>query len=390
MIVRFASNLPLLADAAVATTPAEELVMTPAGVALALLSLFMIGCFVASFIMWGRLLWAGRRPLGDSALVPMRPRARPFWTAFDFVVFYGVLLVATITLMGVFQSAGWIAKPITNSMVDAGGETAAPSISIGQLAVSSLGTLLAMLGTIGLLRLRAGNVSAKLGLVPTASLVGLGFLSALLVLPPTMLMMGAVSRLQEYSHPVLEALKTNGAGGGPDWPVFAMLFVSTAVLAPVIEEFWFRGLLQGGLQRLADPVGRAGEPMPSPDESLTDDAVTDDAVTGKRPVELPVEHGDPYAVAAPQTIVSAAEIDDSPTNASWQPVAIWPIFATSVVFAAMHAGQGLAPIPLFFLSVALGYLYRQTGSLVPSIVVHFLLNGLTMVVTLLQMLQPPA
>jgi membrane protease YdiL (CAAX protease family) len=74
------------------------------------------------------------------------------------------------------------------------------------------------------------------------------------------------------------------------------------------------------------------------------------------------------------------------TRNDWTPTAIWPIVVASIVFALMHWGQGLAPIPLFFLSCALGYLYRQTGSLVPSIIVHFVLNGFTMCVTLLQLL----
>ena len=36
------------------------------------------------------------------------------------------------------------------------------------------------------------------------------------------------------------------------------------------------------------------------------------------------------------------------------------------------------PIALFLLGLALGYLYRRTGSLLPCIVVHFLLNAMTM------------
>jgi membrane protease YdiL (CAAX protease family) len=53
---------------------------------------------------------------------------------------------------------------------------------------------------------------------------------------------------------------------------------------------------------------------------------------------------------------------------------IFPILFTSVLFALMHSGQGPAPIALFFYSLALGYAYHRTGSLVPSIVMHMLLN----------------
>jgi membrane protease YdiL (CAAX protease family) len=44
----------------------------------------------------------------------------------------------------------------------------------------------------------------------------------------------------------------------------------------------------------------------------------------------------------------------------------------------MHAAHGPDPIPLFVLALGLGYLYRQTHRILPCIVVHFLLNLLTM------------
>ena len=54
-----------------------------------------------------------------------------------------------------------------------------------------------------------------------------------------------------------------------------------------------------------------------------------------------------------------------------------PIVISSFLFAAMHGGQWPAPVPLFFLALVLGYLYHQTHRLLPSLVVHALLNGST-------------
>ena len=48
---------------------------------------------------------------------------------------------------------------------------------------------------------------------------------------------------------------------------------------------------------------------------------------------------------------------------------------TSALFAVMHLGQGLAPIPLFVFSLLLGYLYQRTGSLLPCIGLHMINNG---------------
>ena len=65
------------------------------------------------------------------------------------------------------------------------------------------------------------------------------------------------------------------------------------------------------------------------------------------------------------------------------PTFLWqPVILSSVTFALLHAGHGPDPIPLFFLAVVLGYLYAKTHRLLPSIVVHMALNGLSMLMLL--------
>ncbi|CAN0491633.1 unnamed protein product, partial [Hapterophycus canaliculatus] len=137
-----------------------------------------------------------------------------------------------------------------------------PVITVPQLLISSFAMLLATLATMGLLTLMRPLVTRTpmnskpsvgslvqhqrpgFGWLPNFRLVGLGLVAAWLILPPTMLMMGAVSALQEYSHPVLDALKPADAGDGPNFAIFAALFFTTAIVTPVVEEFWFRGLLR--------------------------------------------------------------------------------------------------------------------------------------------------
>ena len=48
-------------------------------------------------------------------------------------------------------------------------------------------------------------------------------------------------------------------------------------------------------------------------------------------------------------------------------------------FALVHFSHGPDFVPLFVLSLGLGYLYRQTHRIMPSLVVHFGLNLMTMV-----------
>lgn len=55
-----------------------------------------------------------------------------------------------------------------------------------------------------------------------------------------------------------------------------------------------------------------------------------------------------------------------------------PIVITSVLFAVLHAGYGPDPFALFVFSLFLGYAYRQTHRIFPSLVVHGCLNGFTM------------
>lgn len=412
-------------------------------------SLSVLLAFGSSLVRWVVLLKKGKRPFGPNALVPLSSRPRPYWNAIHFVIFYGFVIVFSVLMSVGAGALGYldldalraasnetevedgseaVASSSFKTIELGGGEsnssetevavnqtnessdqspveavTAEPSvIGVPQLLISSFAMLLATLASMGLLTLmrpRLPNVSASsvdgseppiglampgFGWMPNWRLVGLGLVAAWLILPPTMLMMGAVSALQEYSHPVLDALKPSDADAGPDFAVFAALFFTTAIVTPVVEEFWFRGLLQGGLQRLAD---------------ARTDAVKW-GMTGTRASEetLPAlnETGDPFQPPqfeptlsndGPGTRVDLASLPDPSTRTDWVPTAIWPLLVASLLFAVMHWGQGLAPIPLFFLSLGLGYLYRQTGSLIPSIVVHFVLNGFTMSATFLELLR---
>ncbi|HMF13472.1 MAG TPA: CPBP family intramembrane glutamic endopeptidase, partial [Gemmataceae bacterium] len=60
------------------------------------------------------------------------------------------------------------------------------------------------------------------------------------------------------------------------------------------------------------------------------------------------------------------------------------IYATSALFAAAHSFAWPTPISLFVLALGLGYLVYRTQSIVGSITLHALFNGLSCVVLLLQ------
>ena len=143
---------------------------------------------------------------------------------------------------------------------------------------------------------------------------------------------------EEAGHPIEKLLNEDSSSGVIVWAVFAAV-----IAAPIVEEFLFRGILQGWLEK-----------------AFFRTRVLVNA-------ELATEAGGKdVAIATPS----------APTFL-WQPVIL-----SSVTFALLHAGHGPDPIPLFFLAVVLGYLYAKTHRLLPSIVVHMALNGLSMLMLL--------
>jgi len=64
------------------------------------------------------------------------------------------------------------------------------------------------------------------------------------------------------------------------------------------------------------------------------------------------------------------------------------IVASSLAFALAHLGQGLAWVPLFFFGLVAGYLARQTGSIVPGVILHGLFNAVSVVLVVLQTAAP--
>ncbi|MAI72775.1 MAG: hypothetical protein CMM01_17965 [Rhodopirellula sp.] len=325
------------------------------------LNLLLILSAVFSAAMWLRLLPAilrqGVRGFAETWL-PVRRRECPFWGVSEIFVMFGAMMVVGQLLLLLAHQAGWYELPeMGQPLVDQN-----PEMLFIRLAVAALANCV----SIGFILLWIWNISrdniGKFGLSVNHSMIGLGFKAAVMLLPPVMAVAALVNLwVAEYEHEVLDVLQQLGTSR-----VFAVLFFGTAIVTPIAEEILFRGLIQGGLQRLADRV--AGQV-----ESHASDLTFKQAAS---------EGDDRLGVE--DAIWNGQEMEDSESQGNWKPVSYWPVFAASAIFACMHLGQGAAPIPLFLLSVGLGYLYRQTGSLIPCIVVHMLLNGMTLLAVLLQ------
>jgi membrane protease YdiL (CAAX protease family) len=175
-----------------------------------------------------------------------------------------------------------------------------------------------------------------------------GGATSLMLIPIVMLIQLAVTQLIPYTHPTLDSLKENFTGSTVVWA-----WIAAVGVAPLTEEFFFRGLLQGWLQRTFDH-----------DESK-----------------------EVWFIGGPVTPETSRETpDEVPFQKFYR---FWaPIFISSVLFAAVHAGQGPAPVPLFVLALGLGYVFRKTGSLVPCVIVHVVLNALSLTVLSLGIMYP--
>jgi membrane protease YdiL (CAAX protease family) len=139
--------------------------------------------------------------------------------------------------------------------------------------------------------------------------------------------------------------------------VLAAVAVSAIVVAPLFEEFIFRLLIQGWLEKIlmrADGDDRPIDALP-----------------------LVASADSPAIIFQPPHGVS--------TRTRWLPIVI-----SSLMFSMSHLGPeyGYSAIPLFFLAMILGYIYQRTHRIVPCIVAHMAFNSISITLTWIQI--PPA
>lgn len=291
-------------------------------------------------------------------LVAWSQRRSVPWALVDLVVIVGLQFIAGVVL----HSAGFLPTGEIEDLTLNDKHTlivANAGMSIGLLAVSVL-----------LVAVRCNARSADLGW-SWRELQGdlrLGLIGFVMLAPPVYALQGLlVSFWKESKHPIVEMFQA-----APDAAFFSLLFVSAALVAPLFEELMFRVLLQGFLEKTVAFRGDLLEllfgPMRFTHESST-----------RLPPELP-QSDNPYA--PPQVLIAEPPLAMGELSAE-QPelrgLAAWlPIGITSTIFALLHYSHGPDWIPLLLLAAGMGYLYQRTHRLLPSLVVHSLLNAMSM------------
>ncbi|MBV9122666.1 MAG: CPBP family intramembrane metalloprotease [Planctomycetes bacterium] len=171
----------------------------------------------------------------------------------------------------------------------------------------------------------------------------------------------------EEHHPLTEL-----AEGQPLKVYQWVLFVFVAVVAaPASEELIFRGILQPWLTRR--PWGGYAALVLAFAMAFLQGA----DVAGRWPVVfiLAMVPGFLLVVYLPWRWLP-------------HPDAAGAIYGTALLWAALHSFAWPTPIPLFFLGLGLGFLAYRTQSLVGTITIHSLFNGLTCLALILAYLLP--
>ncbi|WP_158545459.1 CPBP family intramembrane glutamic endopeptidase [Bremerella cremea] len=202
--------------------------------------------------------------------------------------------------------------------------------------------------------------------------VRVGVLAFCALCVPVVIIQILVSYLTPYEHPLIDMMVKD-----PQWNVLVPVLVSAVLIAPVTEEFIFRLVVQGWLE----------------DHLVNAPPIDSIAPAGAEEIVKPLSDAESFALeSAPNPYAPPALYRDG-TTATSAAVATYtprfqavPILISSGLFAMMHFGQGAAPIPLFFLALGLGYVFQRTRTMTASFVVHFMLNGQSMVLLLLQIL----
>ncbi len=255
-----------------------------------------------------------------------------FWT-----VLQAMCLLFILHVMGVSQA-------------DLASPTAAQSISL--YAVMAAGQLLTILLTLAWIALRYRHVLQIFGCSSRffATDLKLATCAFVMTVPGLLLLQWLFSFLVDYRHGTIEILKDQN-----NLLTVLVTWTAAVVLAPLAEEIFFRGFLQSWLQRMGHGKHR-----------IAASRLFLGGFSG-----IPQTLGGDIAPNERQTAGHPLVLDHS--QAGWM-----PIILTSAAFGAVHLGQGLAPLILFLFSIVLGFLYRQTGSILLCIVLHMLLNGYSM------------
>jgi membrane protease YdiL (CAAX protease family) len=320
-----------------------------------------------TLVIWSTLL--ARRVPGEPLLTYESRRPVP-WGLVDVLFAIGLLVVGSsvaLALLGIgLHEQSGADLPLREPDLQAPTIYAQAAVSLVVVAVSAI-TILWRYSATGC---ELGLVVGKIG-----SDIRLGVVAFLAVAPPVYLMQLILVKWFESHHPLVEALRRD-----PRPPLLTACIVAAVCVAPIAEEYLFRGLLQGWLERLAADRDHARVLLLGGRRNALDEELSDECLA---------EHAKSTSWDAASHVSPAEDLTDAAGGS--RPAAhaaYWPVAVSALIFAVLHLSHGPDWVPLFVLALGLGYVYRQTHRILPCIVVHFLLNACSMVMFLVDVFFP--
>jgi len=312
---------------------------------------------VAMIAAWS--LAIGRLGRGEP-LIPRRPARAVPWGPGAVLAAIMLYLLINVAVLAVYVAATGNARRITPAT---------------QLVLIAANNAVLIAGLLLLLRLTSGARFGDLGLGTTPAradaLRGVG--GYLLAAPLIFALLGlAVKVWPPRAHPLQQMLEADAGVG-----VALLAFLSGVVLAPAAEELLFRGVILGGLGNAFAEGARSRMPP-----ARTIEAFEVELLAGEPDLGVEDDSSPRAALGAPPAGGMIA----------LPPRRLMPNLVTSFLFAALHYAQWPAPIPLFFFSLALGWLYQRTGGLIAPFAMHATFNGMSTAILYLHLLtgtKPP-
>jgi membrane protease YdiL (CAAX protease family) len=297
-------------------------------------------------------------------LVAWRSRRPVPWTVLDLIAVIAVYLIASTVV-------SLLLREMRTTVFTLGSTTAEVpehvALLIGNLVLSVI--VLAVALPLLAYRTQASLNDFGCSQRELANDVKNGVIGFVMLAPPTYAIQGLLTTFwQPSKHPLVEMFKES-----PNTGLFALLFASAVIVAPLFEEVIFRVILQGYLEKALTAQHRLH------DERISPVAVEQQFASGPGDRSGNRVDDNPYAsprLADQAPIDCDARAPDQPELRGWS--AWLPIGTTSTIFALLHFEHGPDWVPLLVLAAGMGYLYQRTHSILPSLIVHSLLNATSM------------
>lgn len=337
----------------------------------------VLGIFALGITNWIRALVGMGR---GKPMVPWEPRRPVPWGFFDLLIAMALVIGAAIISAKAFQVIGWLPARFDVAK-------ATPHQTALLLLADGGSRLLVMPLLLWLIAWRTGAKLSDFGIVPGKFWydVKLGVGAFTMLIPLVFIIQAILTRYQKYEHELLNVLHAM-----PGWLwVVGMVFVA-GISAPIAEEILFRLLLQGWTEKFFGFRGPTHElvlgAMRGKHVALPAEGVVEVADAPEETSLVPTDAEAPFApaVLAPNELAYDEEtVPPELRRGGWIAIGI-----SSVIFALLHWSNGPAWVALTVLAIGMGYLYQRTHRIVPSLVVHAMLNNLTLLTVLLS--PPPA